>query len=67
MENEIQMENLRHSHHLEVVQRNAKLEAVRLAQQVLIENARSKPVDSREVSAQDITNYAATLVNYINE
>lgn len=66
MENDIKMENLRHSHLLELEQRRAKLEAVRLAQQVLIENARSKPVDSRDVSAQEITNYATTLVNYIN-
>lgn len=47
--------------------RRAKLEMVRLAKEILIENARSKPVDSREVLADDIKNYSQSLVNYINE
>jgi hypothetical protein len=46
--------------------KQAKLEAVRLAQQTLLENARSKAVDSRDVSASDITNFAETIVTYIN-
>jgi hypothetical protein len=44
----------------------ARLEAVRLAKEVLIENARNKPVDSRDVTAADITAFAATLITYIN-
>lgn len=56
----------RRAHELAVEQRRARLEAVRLAKETLVENARSKPVDSRDVSAQDITNYATTLVDYIN-
>jgi hypothetical protein len=43
-----------------------KLEAVRLAKEVLIENARSKSVDSREVTATDITTFAATLMAYVD-
>lgn len=43
-----------------------RLEAVRLAKDVLIENARSKPVDSRDVSASDITAFASNLMAYIN-
>jgi hypothetical protein len=46
--------------------RRAKLEAVRLAKEVLLENARSKPVDSREVTATDIATFAGTLVAYVN-
>jgi len=46
--------------------KQAKLEAVRLAKEVLIENARSKSVDERDVTAADITAYAATLVAYVN-
>ena len=46
--------------------RRTKLEAVRLAKETLIENARSKPVDSRDVSAADIQAFAQTLVSYIN-
>jgi len=45
--------------------RREKLEAVRLAKETLIENARSKPADSREISAEDITTFANTLVTYI--
>lgn len=45
--------------------RREKLEAVRLAKETLIENARSKPADSREVSATDITAFATTLTAYI--
>lgn len=43
-----------------------RLEAIRLAKETLIENARSKPVDSRDVSAADIQAFAQTLVSYIN-
>ncbi len=46
--------------------KHAKLEAVRLAKEVLIENARSKAVDSRDVTAADITQFAGTLITYIN-
>jgi hypothetical protein len=45
--------------------RREKLEAVRLAKETLIENARSKPADSREVSATDIITFATTLTAYI--
>lgn len=47
--------------------KNHKLELVRLARDVLIENARSKPADSRDVSAEDIIAFADTLVDYIDE
>lgn len=43
-----------------------KLEMVRLARDTLVENSRSKPVDSRDVSEDDIINYASKLVNYVN-
>ena len=46
--------------------RRAKLEAVRMAKETLTENARTKPVDSREITAQDITTFAQTLVDYVN-
>lgn len=45
--------------------RQSKMEAVRLAKETLIENARSKAVDAREVSAADIIAYAQALVNYV--
>jgi DNA-binding ferritin-like protein (Dps family) len=46
--------------------RQNKLEAIRMAKDVLIENARSKPVESREVTAADITAFADALVASIN-
>lgn len=49
-----------------VDERRNRLEAVRLAQQTLIENRRNMPVDQREIAAADITAYANTLIAYIN-
>ena len=46
-------------------QRRNKMELVRLAKEVLIENNRSKPVDSRDLSADDITAYAQSLLIYV--
>ena len=57
----------RRAHEISMEQRRARLEAIRLAKETLIENARSKPVDSRDVSATDVTNFANTLVQYVNQ
>lgn len=56
----------RREHELAMEARRTKLEAIRIAQQTLIENRRNQPVDAREVAAADITAYANTLVSYIN-
>lgn len=50
----------------ELEAKRTKLEAVRLAKETLIENARSKPVDARDVTAADITAFAAALETHIN-
>jgi hypothetical protein len=63
---QIAVENARHANQLVIQAKQAKLEAVRLAQQTLIENSRSKAVDSRDVAATDITAYASTLTAYID-
>ncbi len=70
---ELAMEQARHQNNMAVVQAQAeteakrtKLEAVRLAKETLIENARSKPVDARDVTAADITAFAAALEAHIN-
>ena len=60
------IEETRHANQMALQAKQAKLEAVRIAQQTLIENRRNQPVDAREVTAADITAYATTLVNYIN-
>lgn len=46
--------------------KRAKLEVVRLAKEVLLENARNKPTDNRDVSAEEITAFAETLISYVN-
>ena len=60
------MEAARHTNQMALQAKQAKLEAVRLAKEVLFENARSKAVDSRDVAAADITAFAGTLVAYID-
>jgi hypothetical protein len=60
------IEAARHAGQMALQAKQAKLEAVRLAKEVLIENARSKAVDSRDVAAADITAFAQTLVAYID-
>lgn len=61
-----EIENNRHSNQTQLEVRRMKLEVVRLAKETLLENSRSKPVDSRNVSADDIKNYAQNLIDYIN-
>ena len=60
------LEEPRNTHQLAVLARQTRLEAIRLAKEVLIENARSKTADQRDVAAADITAYAGTLITYIN-
>ena len=63
---QIAVDEARNAHQVIAQVKQTKLEAVRLAQQTLIENARSKAVDSRDVAAADITAFAQTLVAYID-
>ncbi len=63
---QLAVENARHSNQMAVEAKRAKFEAVRLAKEVLIENARSQPVDSREVTAAAITSLATALIGYVN-
>ena len=60
------MEDTRHTYQLAILAKQAKLEAIRIAQQTLIENARSKAVEDRDISAADITAYAEILIAYNN-
>jgi hypothetical protein len=55
-----------HTNQIEIVTKQAKLDAVRLAKEVLIENARSKPVGERDVTASDIIALANQLAAAIN-
>jgi hypothetical protein len=62
---QLDLENQRHTNQLAFEAKRAKLEVVRLAKEILIENARSLPADSREVTAAAVTAFAAALVTYV--
>ena len=63
---QLDLENARHANQMALQAKQAKLDAVRLAKETLIENARSKPVDARDVTAADITAFAAAIEAYVN-
>jgi hypothetical protein len=42
-----------------------RMEAVRLARDILMENDRNKPTGERGISATDLTTFADAIVNYI--
>ena len=75
---EKEMEQLRAANNLAIAKTNAdantaniakqaRIEAIRLAKETLIENRRSQPVDAREVTASDITAFADTLIAHMNQ
>lgn len=59
-------EKARQEHEQKMEARRAKLELVRLAKEVLVENRRSAPADERDVTAQEITEFANTLASYVD-
>jgi hypothetical protein len=60
------METLRHNNQMIIMTAQMKLDAIRLAQQILIENARSKPADEREITPADIAAFANALIAAAN-
>jgi len=44
-----------------------KMEAVRIAQAIPMENDRKKPTGERGITASDVTTFAASIVTYINQ
>lgn len=46
---------------------HSKMEAVRIAKEVLMENDRNKPVGDRGIAAADITAFAESIMNYANQ
>ena len=46
---------------------NNKMEAVRIARDVLMENDRNKPVGERGIAASDITAFAQTIEQYVGQ
>ena len=62
---QIELDRLIKSDQRAVGREVARLEALRLAKETLVENARSKPVSERDITAEDITAFAATQVTYV--
>ena len=46
---------------------NVKMEAIRLARDILMENDRNKPVGERGLTAADITAFAQSIEQYVNQ
>ena len=63
---QVAMEATRHTNQVALQSKNTKLESVRMAKDILIENARAKAVDERAISAADITAFAETLAAYVD-
>ena len=63
--NLVALEERRSRNEAENESKRRKLESVRMAKDVLLENSRSKPVDSREVTVDDIISFAQTIENYV--
>jgi hypothetical protein len=59
------IELMRLDRSFEVSKLNARLEAVRMAQQTLLENARTRPAGEREITAEQIAEFALKLTTTI--
>lgn len=62
----IAIDNTRHANQMVFLAAQQKSDAIRLAQQTLIENSRSKPADEREITPADIAAFANALVAATN-
>ena len=44
-----------------------RMEAIRIARDILMENDRNKPTGERGIAASDVTTFADSLITYINQ
>jgi hypothetical protein len=63
---QLALETARHTNQMIIMTAQLKLDAIRMAQQTLVENSRSKPVGEREITPADIATFAAALVTATN-
>lgn len=63
---QLDLEHLRNTNQLRAENNRNRLEAVRLAKEILVENARNKPVEESTVSVDDVITFADKLITYIN-
>lgn len=62
---DLEREISRRKHEIVLEQQKNRMELIRLAKEVLIEKNRSKPVESRDISADDVTTFAKLLISYV--
>jgi len=69
-ENAVEMEVAQSAHRLEhevnTQKRNIKLDCIRMAKEVLLENRRDQPSGSREVTSDDIIAFATAIEAHAN-
>lgn len=63
---QLELERVRHANILEAEAKRARLEAVRLAKETLIEAARNKPIGEGAVTAEEIIAFASTLTAHVD-
>jgi len=66
-QHDIDTEVRRREHDIKTEERRSRLELVRAAKEVLIENKRNLPVSDREVTDADIITFASALETFINK
>ena len=62
---QVALETARHNNQLAIIRETTRLDLVRISKEVLVENARVKPVEDREVSEAGIIAFAETLSEYV--
>lgn len=62
----IAQDTTRREHEVTIHKRNARLELLRTAKEIIIENKRNKPVAERDVSEAEIVAFATTLEGFLD-
>ena len=63
---QLELENTRYANMASMEIKRARLESLRLAKEILAENARNKPMGEGEVSAEDIIAFADKLFAHLD-
>lgn len=63
---QVELENARHAHTMALQAQMARIEAIRLAKETLLQNAHNKPVGEGEVTAEDIIAFSTKLTAHLN-
>jgi len=63
---QIAIEDKRHELNIAIINKNQKFETLRMAKDILIENSRTLPVESRQVTTANVITIANELLNYSN-